>query len=172
MIASFSHSIAKGANGGRTRRFRRLNRLRDNLVQITLMKKASSSHRGSASKSNAAPRNVDEYLAGVPEPARSTLNKIRAAIRSAVPPEATEVISYRIPMFKYKGMVMGFAAFSNHCSLFPGSLSALKGLKKELKEFQTAKGTIRFPVDKPPSAALVKKLVKARIAENERKKQR
>ena len=131
------------------------------------MNKTTSSDRGSA-----APKNVDEYLASVPEPARSTLKKIRAAIRSAAPPEATEVISYRIPMFKYRGMLMGFAAFSNHCSLFPGSLFALKEFKNELKDFQTSKGTIRFPIDKPPSAALVKKLVKARIVENERKKQR
>src|ERR1035441_9642376 len=55
----------------------------------------------------------------LPEPGRSTLNKIRAVIRAAAPPEATEVISYRIPTFKYKGMLIGFAAFSNHCSLFP-----------------------------------------------------
>jgi len=133
------------------------------------MKKANASDRGSAAKGSAAPKTVDEYLAGVPEPARSTLSKIRAAIRSAAPPEATEVISYGMPMFKYKGMLMGFAAFSNHCSLFPGSLSAMKELRNELKDFQTAKGTIRFPVDKSPSAALVKKLMKARIAENERK---
>jgi uncharacterized protein YdhG (YjbR/CyaY superfamily) len=136
------------------------------------MKKANSGKRGSTAKGSLAPKNVDEYLAGVPEPARSALSKIRAAIRSAAPPEATEVISYGIPMFKYKGMLMGFAAFSNHCSLFPGSLSAMKELQNELKDFYTAKGTIRFPVDKPPSAALVKKLVKARIAENERKQQR
>ncbi len=124
-------------------------------------------------KPNAAPKDVDEYLAGVPEPARSALNKVRAAIRSAVPPEATEAIGYRIPMFKYKGaMVMGFAAFSNHCSLFPGSLSAMEASQDELQDFQRSKGTIRFPVDKPPPAALVKKLVKARIAENERKKRR
>ena len=123
-------------------------------------------------KRNVAPKNVDEYLAGVPEPGRSTLNKIRAVIRAAAPPEATEVISYRIPMLKYKGMLIGFAAFSNHCSLFPGSLSAMKALKNEFKDFETSKGTIRFPVDKPPSDALVKKLVKARLAENERKSQR
>ena len=136
------------------------------------MKQTSSANRGSAAKANIAPNSVDEYLANVPEPARSTLNKVRAAIRAAAPAEATEVISYRIPMFKYKGMLMGFAAFSNHCSLFPGSLSAMKSLKNELKDFETSKGTIRFPVDKPPSAALVKKLVKARLAENERKSER
>jgi len=136
------------------------------------MKKTTSTDRGPAIKRDVVPKNVDEYLAGVPEPARSTLNKIRAVIRSAAPAEATEVISYGIPMFKYKGMLMGFAAFSNHCSLFPGSLSAMKALKSELQDFETAKGTIRFPVDKPPSVALVKKLVKARLAENERKSQR
>jgi len=136
------------------------------------MKKANSGDRGPAPKGNVAPKNVDEYLAGVPEPARSTLNRVRAAIRSAVPPEATEAISYRMPTFRYKGALLGFAAFSNHCSLFPMSLSVMETFKNELKDFDTSKGTIRFPVDKPLSAALVKKLVKARIAENEHKKQR
>jgi uncharacterized protein YdhG (YjbR/CyaY superfamily) len=121
---------------------------------------------------DAVPTSVDEYLAAVPEPARGTLQKVRAAIRSAVPREATEVISYRMPMFKYKGMVAGFAAFSNHCSLFPGSLSAMEAFRDELEAFETSQGTIRFPVDQPPPAALVKKLVRARVAENERKKGR
>jgi uncharacterized protein YdhG (YjbR/CyaY superfamily) len=115
---------------------------------------------------------VDEYLAGVPEPARGTLNKVRAAIRSAAPPEATEAISYRIPTVKYKGSLVAFAAFSNHCSLFPMSLAVMDAFKNELKGFYTSKGTIRFPVDKPLPAALVKKLVKARLAEKERKKPR
>jgi uncharacterized protein YdhG (YjbR/CyaY superfamily) len=136
------------------------------------MKKAASGNRGSAMKGNFAPKTVDEYLAGVPEPARTTLERVRAVIRSAAPPEATEVISYRIPMFKYQGMLMGFAAFANHCSLFPGSLSAMKELKNELKNFETSKGTIRLPVDKSPSATLIKKLVKTRLAENERKSRR
>jgi uncharacterized protein YdhG (YjbR/CyaY superfamily) len=67
-------------------------------------------------KGKAAPKTVNEYLAGVPEPARSILEKMRAVIRSAVPPEATETISYRIPAFKYKGSLVWFAAFSDHCS--------------------------------------------------------
>lgn len=113
---------------------------------------------------------MKEYLASVPEPARSTLNKVRAAIRSAVPPEATEGISYRIPMFKYKGALVWFAAFSNHCSFFPGSLAVMAAFKDELKAYHTSKGTIRFPVDKPLPATLVKKLVRARLAEKERKK--
>ncbi|MEX2263583.1 MAG: DUF1801 domain-containing protein [Bryobacteraceae bacterium] len=136
------------------------------------MKKTTSGDRGSAAKGNVAPKNVDEYLAGVPEPARSTLNRVRAAIRSAVPPEATEAISYRIPTFKYKGPLLGFAAFSDHCGLYPMSPSVMEAFKDELKDFHTSKGTIRFPVDKSLPAALVKKLVEARIAENEHKKQR
>ncbi len=66
-----------------------------------------------------APKTVDEYLASTPEPARTTLKHIRAVIRSVVPAETTEVISYGIPMFKFNGMLVGYAAFKNHCSLFP-----------------------------------------------------
>ena len=135
------------------------------------MKKVKSGNRSSAAKGNGAPKNFEEYLAGVPEPARSTLNKIRAAIRSAVPPEATETISYRIPAFKHKRVLVWFAAFSNHCSLFP-TASVVEAYKKELKGFSTSKGTIHFPTDKPVPTALIKKLVKARVKQNESKKRR
>ncbi len=134
-------------------------------------KKAPSSNRGSRMGRNSVPKNIDEYLARVPEPARSTLNRIRAVIRSVAPPEATEAISYGIPAFKYKGVLVWFAAFSKHCSLFPGS-SVIEAFKNELRGFSTSKGTIHFPTDKPLSTALVKKLVKARIAQIERKKPR
>ena len=117
-----------------------------------------------------APRNVDEYLAAVPQPARTTLNTIRAVIRSAVPPESTEAITYGIPTFKYKGSLLAFAAFKNHCSLFPMSLAVIDTFKNELKPFLASKGTIRYPLDKPLPSVLVKKLVKARIAEKDRKK--
>jgi uncharacterized protein YdhG (YjbR/CyaY superfamily) len=139
--------------------------------RIARMKKVKSGKRSSPAKGNGAPKNVDEYLAGVPEPARSTLKKIRAAIRSAVPPEATETISYRIPAFKYKGVLVWFAAFSSHCSLFP-TASVVEAFKNDLKGFSTSKGTIYFPTDKPLPTALVKKLVKARVAQNESKKRR
>lgn len=119
-----------------------------------------------------APKTVDEYLAGVPEPARSTLNKVRATIRSVVPPKTTEAISYGIPTFKYKGSLIGFGAFATHCSLFPYNSSLIEAFKDELKSYPTSKGTIRFPVDKPLPATLLKKLAKARVAQNERKKQR
>jgi uncharacterized protein YdhG (YjbR/CyaY superfamily) len=136
------------------------------------MKKAHSGDRGTAAKRNAAAKDVDEYLARVPEPARSTLNRIRSVVRSAVPREATEAISYRIPTFRYKGPLVGFAAFPDHCSLFPMNPSVIEAFKSELKDFHTSKGTIRFPVDKPLPATLVKKLVKARVAQNEQRKQR
>ena len=112
-------------------------------------------------------KTVDEYLANVPEPARSTLKRIRAVIRSVVPAETTEVISYGMPMFKYNGMLVGYAAFKNHCSLFPTGSGVIKKFEKELKGFATSKGTIQFPSDKPLPDALVKKIVKTRVAENE-----
>jgi uncharacterized protein YdhG (YjbR/CyaY superfamily) len=135
------------------------------------VKKAKSGARSSAAKGKGAAKNVDEYLAGVPEPARSTLTKIRAAIRSVVPPETTETISYRIPAFKHKEVLVWFAAFSDHCSLFP-TAAVIEAFKNELKGFSTSKGTIQFPTDKPLPTALVKKLVKARVAQIERKKRR
>jgi uncharacterized protein YdhG (YjbR/CyaY superfamily) len=135
------------------------------------MKKVKSGGRVAAKKSKGAPTSVDEYLAGVPEPARGALKKMRAVIRSAVPAEATETISYRIPAFKYKGMLVWFAAFSNHCSLFP-TASVIAAFKNELKGFSTSKGTIHFPTEEPLPAALIKKLVMARVAQVENKKRR
>ena len=115
---------------------------------------------------HAPAKSVDEYLAEVAEPSRSTLKHIRAVIQSVVPAEATELISYGIPMFKYKGMLVGYAAFKNHCSLFPTGSGVLDQFEKELRGYRTSKGTIQFPSDKPPRDALVKKIVKARVKEN------
>jgi uncharacterized protein YdhG (YjbR/CyaY superfamily) len=132
--------------------------------------KTVKSRKGSPGNNRkGVPRNVDEYLARVPEPARSTLNRIRAVIRSAVPPAATETISYGMPAFRYKEVLVWFAAFSDHCSLFP-TASVIEAFKKELQGFYTSKGTIHFPTDKPLPAALIKKLVKARVAQVEGKK--
>ena len=116
------------------------------------------------------PQTVDEYLDTVPEPARTTLTKIRAAIRSAVPKDTVETISYRIPTYKYKGMLVCFAAFAKHCSLFLATSSIPEPIREELKDHLASKGTIQFPVDKPLPDALVKKIVKARVAQNEAKK--
>ena len=117
-------------------------------------------------KSRVAAKTVDEYLAGVPEPACSTLKHVRAVIRSVVPKETTEVISYGIPMFKFNGMLVGYAAFKKHCSLFPTGSSVLDRFEKELKGYRTSKGTIQFPLDEPLPDALIKKIVKARVKEN------
>jgi uncharacterized protein YdhG (YjbR/CyaY superfamily) len=108
------------------------------------VKKVRSDNHSSASKSNVAPRNVDEYLASVPEPARSTLGKIREAIRSAAPPEAVETISYRIPAIKYKGVLVWYTAFANHCSLFP-TASVVEAFKREFKDFSTSWISTAYP---------------------------
>jgi uncharacterized protein YdhG (YjbR/CyaY superfamily) len=136
-------------------------------ISLADMKKSTS--RGRASSAKSTSRTVEEYLARVPEPARSTLNKVRATIRSVVPAETTEVISYGIPAFKHKKVLVWYAAFSDHCSLFP-TASVIDEFKEELKDYRVSKGTIHFPVDKPLSAALLKKIVKARLATIEGKK--
>src|SRR4029450_6472137 len=97
------------------------------------------------------------------EPARGTLNKIRAAIRSAAPAEATETGRSGLPPFKSsKGVLVWYAAFSNHCSLFPTG-AVIEALKKDLKGFSTSKGTIQFPTNKPLPAALVKRMGRTRV---------
>jgi uncharacterized protein YdhG (YjbR/CyaY superfamily) len=135
------------------------------------MKRAKSSKPGSAAKGKSAAKTVDQYLAHVPEPARTTLNKIRAVIRSAAPQEASEVISYGMPAFRHNGMLVWFAAFADHCSLFP-TAAIIEKFKSELKGYTISKGTIQFPVDKALPTALVKKMVKARVAQIENKKPR
>jgi uncharacterized protein YdhG (YjbR/CyaY superfamily) len=132
------------------------------------MKKVKSGKRNSATKGGGGTKTVEEYLARIPEPARNTFDKLRAAIRSVVPAEATEMISYQIPAIKHKGILVWFAAFSSHCSLFP-TAAVIDAFKDDLKNFTTSKGTIRFPLDKPLPTALVKKLVKARVAQSESK---
>jgi uncharacterized protein YdhG (YjbR/CyaY superfamily) len=111
---------------------------------------------------------VAAYLRAVPPAPRAALQKLRKTIKAAAP-QATEGISYGIPMFKHHGMLVGYAAFKDHCSLFM-STSITRALKKELARYDTSKGTIRFPADKPLPAALVRKLVRARLAQNERKR--
>jgi uncharacterized protein YdhG (YjbR/CyaY superfamily) len=135
-----------------------------------MKKKPKSPTRRNPAERSMPAGDVDKYLAAVPEPARSTLNKLRTIIRSTLPPEATEGISYGMPAFKYKGLVAGIAAFPDHCSYFVMSGTLLDSFKDELKDYRVSKGGVRFPLDKPLPAALVKKLVKARVAINENKK--
>jgi uncharacterized protein YdhG (YjbR/CyaY superfamily) len=118
----------------------------------------------------AGPGGVEDYLSQVPEEARAALEQLRKTIKAAAP-DTTETISYQMPTFKYKGRALvGFAAFKTHCSLFPYSDGVMDSLKDELQSYETSKGTIRFPADRPLPAALVKKIVNARIEEIERRK--
>ena len=133
------------------------------------VKKTSASKRTAAKKSTAkkrvAPKTVADYLAGVPEPTRSAVNQIRVAIRSVVPEEATEVISYGIPAFRHKTVLVWYAAFANHCSLFP-TAAIIEEFKDELKGFFVSKGTVHFPIDRPMPVELIKKMVKARVEQS------
>ena len=115
----------------------------------------------------AGPTSVEDYLSQVPEETRVALEQLRNTIKAAAP-NTTETISYQMPTFKYQGRALvGFAAFKNHCSLFPYSTEVLETYEEELSSFKTSKGTIQFSADKPLSAALVKKIVKTRIWEIE-----
>ena len=112
------------------------------------------------------PESVDDYLAALPDDKRAALAGLRKLIQAAAP-NATEVISYQIPVYKYHGMLVGFAAFKNHCSFFVMSPSVMNAYAEELEKYDGAETTIHFTADKPLPIALVKKLVKARILENE-----
>lgn len=108
---------------------------------------------------------VDEYIASADPKAKKALRDIRKTIRS-VATKADEVISYQIPGYKYHGMLVFFAAWKNHISLYPAPWKA-ESLKKQMSVYEGSKGTIKFPLDKPMPLALIKKMVKYRIKENE-----
>lgn len=115
-------------------------------------------------KSANAATTVDDYFAMVPAQARNMLEKIRSAIRSVVPKDAEEVISYRMPAFRRKKIIVWYAAFSEHCSLFP-TAAVIEEFKNELRGCKISKGTIQFQLDKPLPVPLIKRIVKARVAE-------
>ena len=110
-------------------------------------------------------KTVDAYLKAVREPARTALKKLRATIAAAAP-GAVEEINYGMPAFRLNGGLVAYAAFKNHLSFFPMSSTLVAAHADALEGFATATGTIRFTVDKPLPAALVKKIVKARVAQN------
>jgi uncharacterized protein YdhG (YjbR/CyaY superfamily) len=111
-------------------------------------------------------KTIDEYLATLRADQRAALEKLRQTIKAAAP-QAEECISYSLPAFRLNGkMLVAFGARTNHCAFYPMSDVTVAEHPKELKNYDTSKGTIRFPADKPLPAALVRKLVKARIAEN------
>ena len=109
------------------------------------------------------PKTQDDYLAQVSSDKRAALQKLRRIIKAAAP-KAEECISYQIPAFRLKGkFLVAYGAAANHCAFYPGSV--LTQLKNELTGYDTSKGTLRFPPEKPLPAALVRKLVKLRMAE-------
>ena len=113
----------------------------------------------------AKPATIDEYLAAVPADKRAALEKLRRLIQSAAP-KAEECISYGLPAFRQGRMLVAFGAAAGHCSFYPMSSTLIEAHREELKGYSTSKGTIRFQPAKPLPAALVRKLVKARLAEN------
>ncbi|MCC7054443.1 MAG: DUF1801 domain-containing protein [Gemmatimonadaceae bacterium] len=117
--------------------------------------------RSTASK----PATIDEYLARLPAAQAAALTALRRQIRAAAP-SAEETISYAIPAFRQDGMLVGFGATKKHCAFYTMSSTLVARFAAELAAFDTSTGTIRFTPDAPLPAALVKKLVRARIAEN------
>ena len=111
------------------------------------------------------PKTIDEYLAALSDDKRAALEKLRKTIRAAAP-KAEECISYQLAAFRQNGMLVAFGATEKHCAFYLMSSSTVAAHKDELKDYDTSKGTIRFQADKPLPVALVRKLVKARIAEN------
>jgi uncharacterized protein YdhG (YjbR/CyaY superfamily) len=125
------------------------------------LKRASSK---SASK-RAGSRFIDDYLAAQPADKRAALEKLRNAIRAAAP-RAEEAVSYGLPAFRLNDRpLVCFAAAANHCSLYPMSPAVIRAHAGDLKRYEISKGTIRFSPERPLPAALVRKIVKARIAE-------
>lgn len=108
---------------------------------------------------------IDDYLKGLPADKRAVLQKLRKTIRAAAP-KAEECISYQIPAFRLNGMLVGFGAAANHCAFYPMSPATVEAHRKDLEKYETSKGTIRFQPGKSLPATLVRKIVKARIAEN------
>lgn len=116
------------------------------------------------------PNPIDEYLEGVAPEHRTALEKLRKQIRAAAP-DAEECINYGVPAFREaNGVVVGFGASKNHCTFFPMTGHTVAAHAEELADFETSKGAIRFTPKKPLPAAIVKKIVKERRAENAAKK--
>jgi uncharacterized protein YdhG (YjbR/CyaY superfamily) len=119
-------------------------------------------------KSTAKPKSIDEYIAHFPEDVQSALEKVRAAVKKAAP-KAEETISYQMPAFKLNGILVYFAGWKNHIGFYPVP-SAIKEFDKELSAYEGAKGSVKFPLDKPMPLDLISRIVKFRVKENLAKK--
>jgi len=114
---------------------------------------------------NKSVKDIDTYISLQPEELRPTLERLRQIIKAAAP-DAEEVISYGMPAFRYHGMLAGFAPAKNHYGFYPWSSRTVEEFKDDLKDYETSKGAIRLPKDKPIPVALIKKIVKARMKQN------
>ena len=117
---------------------------------------------------SAAPKTVDAYMASLPEDARATMQQVRKIIASAAP-DATQAISYQMPAFKLHGGLVAYAAWKQHCGLYVMNSSVLDRFAAEVAPYRATVGTLRFPIGKRLPAALIRKLTKARVTENEAK---
>ena len=114
----------------------------------------------------ATPTSVEDYLAALPDDQRAALEKLRKTIRAAAP-QATEKISYAMPAFEQDGrFLVSYAAFKDHCSLYPASSAVREALGDDLEPYFSGKGTLRFRADEPIPATLVKEIVRVRLEEN------
>jgi len=110
-------------------------------------------------------KTTDEYISFFPQNVQVALQQVRQAIKDAAP-QAQEVVSYGMPAFKQKGILVWFGAFKKHIGFFP-KVSAMEAFKEQLADYQTSKGTIRFPLDKPIPIGLIKEIVKFRVKEDQ-----
>lgn len=115
-------------------------------------------------------RDVDAYIAAAPEPARGMLKKMRRIVKAAAP-KAVETISYLIPLYQHHGHLVAYAAFKNHVGFYVMSKRLMAAYKEEFAPYKKAIATVQFPIGEPIPAALVKKVVEARIKENEARAQ-
>lgn len=107
---------------------------------------------------------IDNYITGFPEDVQKILEQLRSTIMKAAP-NAEEVISYKMPAYKYHGMLVYFAAYNNHIGFYP-TPSGIEAFKQELSVFKGAKGSVQFPLDKPLPIKLIAKIVAFRVKEN------
>ena len=113
----------------------------------------------------AKPQSVDQYIAACPPEARAILRKLRSTIKRAAPPEAEEIISYRMPAFKLHGILIYFAAFKNHIGIFPPIRGDAK-LEGAVAKYAGPKGNLKFPLDQPFPYSLAERIVKFRVKQN------
>ena len=122
------------------------------------------------SKTGTKPTSIDQYLAGVSADKRAALQQLRKNILAVIP-TAEECISYQMPAFRYEGRVLvWFGAGASHCAFYPGAV--IQDFEADLEGYETSKGTIRFQPERPLPATLVRKIVKARVAQNASKQSR